>query len=256
MRRRDFVHLAAGLSLASRLSPAAGSKQILVYTRNFTPDGKGYVHDNVATSVETIKSLGSTNGFGVTASDDPKAFTPDNLRQYAALVFSNSNNEAFTDDAQRAAFRAYIQAGGGYVGLHSATGSERQWPYYWAVAGGKFVRHPKQQKFLVRVADSNHPATRDLPREFEWTDECYYHDHMHPDNHALLVTDPAKLDDPQKAVYPGDRFGNAMPLAWSKTFDGGRQYYLALGHNKPDYENPILRKLILGGIRWSMGDDK
>jgi len=141
------------------------------------------------------------------------------------------------------------------VGIHSASGSERAWPYFWSVLGGKFLRHPKMQKFTVRVADPKHPATKDMAATFEWTDECYYTDHLNPDIHPLLVTDPAKLDDPEKATYPGDRFGNALPLAWSHKFDGGREFYTALGHNKQDYANPILYKHILGGILWALGKD-
>jgi type 1 glutamine amidotransferase len=234
-------------------SASAAEKKVLVYTRNFVTNGKGYVHDNIQSNVEAIRKMGSENGFAVDVSDDPKVFTDANLKQYSALVFANSNNEAFENDAQRDAFKRYIQGGGGFVGIHSASGSERNWPYFWSVLGGKFVRHPRMQKFVVRVVDPRHPATEGLPATFEWTDECYYTDHLNPDVHPLLVTDPAKLDDPQKATYPGDRFGDAMPLAWYQTFDGGREFYTALGHNKQDYANPILYKQILGGILWAMG---
>ena len=186
-------------------------------------------------------------------SDDPNFFTDGTLAQYQCIVFSNTNNEAFNRDVQREAFKRYIQHGGGFVGIHSASGSERGWPYFWAVLGGKFVRHPKMQTFLVRVADANHPATQKLPRTFEWTDECYYVDHVNPDIHPLLVTDPSKIEDPDKATYPGDRFGDALPLAWYHEYDGGREFYTALGHNKADYSNPILYNQILGGILWAMG---
>jgi uncharacterized protein len=234
----------------------AADKKVLVYTRNFVTEGKGYVHDNIQSSVDAIKKMGAENGFGVDVSDDPKVFTTENLKQYKALVFSNSNNEAFENDAQREAFRRYIQAGGGFAGIHSASGSERKWDYYQAVLGGTFVRHPKFQTFTVRVVDSKHPSTRHLSPTFEWTDECYFHDKINPDIHVLLVTDPSKLDDPKKATYPGDKFGDAMPLAWCHNYDGGREFYTALGHKKEDYANPILYKHILGGILWAMGEKK
>lgn len=230
-------------------------KKVLVYTRNYTSDSKGYIHDNIASSVAAIRKMGAENAFAVDASDDPGVFTTANLRQYSTIVFANTNNEAFANDQQREAFQKYIRSGGGLVGIHSATGSERNWPYFWLVMGGKFLRHPKMQKFTVRrVKDANHPATRDLPATFEWTDECYYIDHLNPDIHPLLVTDPAKIDDPQKAEYPGDQFGDSLPLAWYQTYDGGREFYTALGHNKEHYENPILYKQVLGGILWAMGD--
>jgi hypothetical protein len=38
--------------------------RVLVYTRNYTPDGKGYVHDNIAASVEAIRKMGAESGFG------------------------------------------------------------------------------------------------------------------------------------------------------------------------------------------------
>jgi uncharacterized protein len=227
--------------------------KVLVYTRNFTPDGKGYVHENIATSVEAIRKIGTASAFSVDVSDNPRVFTAGNLKQYKAIVFSNSNNEAFENDSQREAFRAYMQSGGGFVGIHSASGSERKWPYFWSVLGGKFARHPKIQKFVVRVKDPNHPATKGLPATFEWEDECYYLDNLNPEIHALLVTDPAKLDDPKNAEYPGDRFGDSLPLAWWHTSSGGRSFYTALGHKKEHYSEPVFVKHLAGGILWAMG---
>lgn len=248
MLRRLVLALLAVVATASAADP-----RVLVYTRNHVTNGKGYVHDNIATSVEAIRQLGAENGFAVDHSDDPAVFTPGNLKKYRALVFSNSNNEAFENDAQREAFKAYIQSGGGFVGIHSASGSERKWPYFWSVLGGKFVRHPKLQKFTVRVKDSTHRSTEKLPATFEWEDECYYTDNLNPALKPLLVTDPAKIEDPKKAEYPGDRFGDSLPLSWYQTFDGGRQFYTALGHKKEHYADPILRNHIVGGILWVIG---
>jgi type 1 glutamine amidotransferase len=253
MKPRRLSRITALLLLISAAGPAA-DKKVLVYTRNFVSSGTGYVHDNIQSGVDAIRKMGAESGFAVDVSDDPKVLTTANLKQYAALVFSNSNNEAFENDSQREAFRSYIQAGGGFVGIHSASGSERNWPYFWSVVGGKFLRHPKFQKFVVRVKDPSHPSTKDLPATFEWADECYYNDHLNPAIHPLLVTDPAKLEDPDKATYPGDRFGDSLPLAWYQEFDGGREFYTALGHQKEDYANPILYKHILGGILWAIRD--
>jgi uncharacterized protein len=252
-----FLLLAAALLLGPIASHARKApRRILVYTRNYTPDGKGYVHDNIATSVEAIKKLGAENKIKVDASDDPSVFTDANLKHYGALVFSSSNNEAFASDAQRDAFKRYLARGGGLVGIHSATGSERQWPWFWQVMGGKFLRHPRMQTFTVRVADPKHPIVRGIPATFEWTDECYYHDHLSPNLHPLLVTDPAKLDDPKKAEYPGGRFGDAMPLAWWQTVEGGRECYLALGHKKEHYSDPTMLRLILNSIEWALSSSK
>jgi type 1 glutamine amidotransferase len=232
---------------------AAAGQRILVYTRNYTPDGKGYVHDNIASSVEAIKKMGAEKGFAVDVSDDPAAFTDANLKQYAAIVFSNSNNQAFSSDAQRDAFKHYIESGGGFVGLHSASGSERDWPYFWSVLGGKFAAHPRMQAFTVQVADPNFPAAKQLPAQFQWTDECYFIDHLNPDIHPVLVTDRTKLDALDKMKIDVSSFPNPLPLAWYHQFDGGREFYLALGHNKEDYANPTLYGIIENGILWAMG---
>jgi type 1 glutamine amidotransferase len=167
-------------------------------------------------------------------------------------VFSNSNNEAFSDQAQRDAFKQYIEAGGGFVGIHSASGSERDWPYFWSVLGGKFAAHPRQQPFVVRVVDPDFAAMKGLPSHFTWTDECYFLDHLNPDIHAVLVTDRTKLATLEPMTIDAGKFPVDLPLAWYQEFDGGREFYLALGHNKEDYENPLLYGIIKRGILWAM----
>jgi type 1 glutamine amidotransferase len=223
-----------------------------VYTRNYSADGKGYVHDNIAASVEAIKKMGVEKGFAVDASDDPATFSDANLKQYAAIVFSNSNNDAFSNDAQRDAFKHYIESGKGFVGIHSASGSERDWPYFTSVLGGKFAAHPKMQPFTVQVADPLFPAVKGLPAQFAWTDECYFLDHLNPDIHPVLVTDRSKLTSLDQLKIDVASFPNPLPLAWYQEFDGGREFYLALGHNKEDYANPILYGIIENGILWAM----
>jgi type 1 glutamine amidotransferase len=240
------------LSLAAQTAPQiAPQPRILVYTRNYTPDGKGYVHDNIAASVAAIRKMGQESGFIVDASDEPGVFTDDNLRQYAALVFSNSNNQAFSDDTQRDAFKHYIEGGGGFVGLHSASGSERDWPYFSSVLGGKFAAHPHQQPFTVRVAAPDFAAVKGVPAEFTWTDECYFLDHLNPGIHPVLVTDRTKIDTKPMTIDVS-KFPVDLPLAWYQEFDGGREFYLALGHNKEDYANPLLYGIIRNGILWAM----
>ncbi|MEP6618545.1 MAG: ThuA domain-containing protein [bacterium] len=233
--------------------PASAQQKILVYTRNFTPDGKGYVHENIAASVAAVRKIGVDRGFGVDVSDDPTTFSDANLKQYAALVFSNSNNEAFATEAQKDAFRRYIQGGGGFVGIHSASGSQRDWPYFWSVLGGKFVVHPKIQQFTVRVVDSMHVATKGIPAEFQWTDEFYLTDHLNPGIHPVLVADRTRLQYLDLLKEDLNAFPNPTPLAWWQKFDGGREFYIALGHNKDDYaNNPTLIHLIENGIIWAM----
>src|SRR5215471_16174359 len=112
--------------------------------------------------------MGAEANFTVDSSDSPGIFTDGNLKQYAAIIFSNSNNEAFSTDAQREAFRRYIESHHGFVAIHSASGSERSWPWFWQLVGGKFVEHPVLQTFTVHVVDPRFPVTKDLPSDFSW----------------------------------------------------------------------------------------
>jgi type 1 glutamine amidotransferase len=202
-------------------SGAEDAKRILIYTKN----GEGYVHDNIAASVAAMEKICASEGYATDVSEDPAVFTPENLDRYAAIIFSNSNNEAFDTDEQRKAFQAYIRGGGGFMAIHSANASERQWPWYWAMVGGKFVRHPPHQEFDVVVTDSTHPSTVHLPLRWTVKDECYFSNQLNPDIHVILSVDLTTIEDEGKKEYPGETFGQLFPLAWCHEFEGGRQFY-------------------------------
>ena len=249
------VLLALLACLTTTALGAAPERRVLVYTKNQVGQGL-YVHDNIPASVAAIRKLGAANNFAVDVSDDPAVFTDQNLKRYKALVFDNTNNEIFDNGEQKAAFQHYIRAGGGFVGIHSATVSIRQWPWFWSVVGGKFARHAIMQTCTVKVKDLKDASTAHLPATFEWTDEFYYVDHMPEGLHVLLAGDLIKLDDPDKDKYPGKKFGDEFPLAWRHEFNGGREWYTALGHQPEHYSDPNFTRHILGGILWAMGENK
>lgn len=224
----------------------APEHRTLIYTKN----GTGYIHDNIDASIEALTEICAELGLATDITADPAIFTDENLQLYQVLIFSNTNNETFDNDAQKLAFQRYIQAGGGFVGIHSASGSERQWPWFWKMLGGKFRRHPPLQSFTIKVIDSQHPATKPLGDSWQWEDECYYLDHLNPDVHVLLAADLRTVEDEQQAEYPGVVFGDYFPLSWCHQFDGGREFYTALGHKIEYYSKPDYRAHLAGGIRW------
>ena len=230
---------------------AQAMPRVLVYTRNYSADGKGYVHKNIAESVAAIQRMGAESHFAVDVSEDPAVFTDANLAKYAALVFSNSNNEAFATEAQRTAFQHYIHAGHGFVGLHSAAGSEREWPYFQQVLGARFAFHPAQQDFTVHVADPSFAAMKSVPTDFAWNDECYFLERLNPGIHVVLTTDRTKL---QLGTHADEaaHYDNPLPLAWYQNFDNSREFYLALGHNPEYYRNLLLYGMIERGILWAI----
>ncbi len=247
---QDYAHPATAEVI---LNNTGSGKRVLVYTKN----GKGFVHDNRAASAGAIQKLGAANGFQVDVTDDPAFITEENLKGYHAVICANTNNETFDTDAGKLAFQRYIQAGGGFVGIHSASGSERQWPWFWRLLGGKFRRHPPLQRFDVRVLDRYHPSTLHLPETWNWEDECYYLDQLNPANHILLSADLTTVNDDQKAEYPGTAFGNLAPLCWRRETETGRVWYTALGHKIEYYSDPQFLQHLLGGIRWVLdGTDR
>lgn len=222
--------------------------RVLVYTKN----GKGYVHDNIPSAVACIKRLGAAHGFSVDVSDNPADFTDNNLKKYNALIFTSTNNEVFDNDSQKVAMMHYIEAGGGFVGIHSVTGTERHWPWFIRMMGGTFVRHAKHQRFREIIVDTLHPSTSFLPRVWECNDECYYVTDINPDIHVLAVHDLTSVNDKDKP----DIFGNVFPSVWCHEFDGGREWYTALGHDSATYSHPDFERHILGGIQWVIGKNK
>ncbi len=242
--------LVLGGLLARAETPCA-----LIYTRNgLTADGKkGFVHDNIAASVKALEELGRENRIAMDVADDPKVFTDDNLKKYRVVIFDNSNNAAFDTEEQKAAFQKYIHNGGGFVGIHSATGSERKWPWFWQLIGGTFGFHPPLQKFTINILDKKHPATAFLSGDtWAWEDEFYVIKEQPKDLHILLAGNFKALKLPEKTKKIAESLPDSVPLAWCHEFEGARSFYTALGHKKEYYSDPLFRKHLLGGIQWAM----
>ena len=226
------------------------SVNALLYTRN----GEGYVHDNIPNSIEAIKALSDEYGFTVNATENPAVFNDDTLKKFDVIIFSNTNNEVFTTDQQKVAFMRYIQAGDGFVAIHSASGTERQWKWFKKLLGGSFFWHEPYQQFSVKMIDHTHPSLAHLPENWKREDECYYLKEMSVNLNVLAVNDLTTIDEMHE--NRPNTFGDVFPSVWSQEFDGGRQWYTSLGHNKEDYKDPDFRKHILGGIQWVVGEQE
>jgi len=231
--------------------------KVLVYTKN----GKGYVHDNIPYAVNCIQNLGKQYGFAVDSSGNPSVMTENNLKQYSMLIFTSTNNDVFDTDEQRLAFRHYIEAGGGFVGIHSVTGTERNWKWFKMMLGGTFAWHAKFQKFTIKVIDPLHPSVQDLPKEWIKEDECYFAKELYPGPKTIMAHDITSLntsDTAQKNLIIKNSGGYAelYPAVWSYDFDGGHTWCTVLGHDKKDYSDPVFTKHIFQGIRYIAGQVK
>ena len=234
------------------------NKHILIFTKNgLSVDGKkGYVHKNIANSIKALGEICEAENISFDNSEDSSLFNKLTLSKYDAIIFSNSNNEVFDNENQKIAFKNFIKEGGGFMAIHSASAVERDWPWYWALVGGKFIRHAPHQEFDVVVMDKNHPSTYFLDRVWKVKDECYFFNNLNPSINVLLASDLSTIKDNKKVEYPNDIFGNYFPLCWSNKFEGARQWYTALGHDTKTYDDPTFRKHLKGGMLWVLNIDK
>ncbi|MCX6298067.1 MAG: ThuA domain-containing protein [Bacteroidetes bacterium] len=224
------------------------NSKVLVYTKN----GKGYVHDNIASAVASIKEMGVENHFSVDVSDDPSVFTETNLKNYQFLIFTSTNNDVFDTDNQRVQFRRYIEAGGGFVGVHSVTGTERNWTWFKMMLGETFSWHATFQKFSIKKLDNTHPSMQGVPAIWEREDECYFGKELYPGIKVLMAHQLSSLNPSQTDLIQKNAgsYANYFPAVWYQQFDGGNIWVTALGHSKESYQDPVYKNHLLQGIRF------
>ena len=227
------------------------SYSVLVYTKN----GPGYVHDNISSAVAAVQKLGSENHFKVDVSADPVVFEEQNLAKYKVIIFTSTNNDVFDTDAQRVAFRRYIEAGGGFVGVHSVTGTERKWSWFKSMVGETFSWHAKFQPFSVINIAPSHPSLQGVPLKWTKEDECYFGFELYPGIQTLMMHDVRTLDQSQKDLITKHKgvYGDYFPAVWTQHFQGGHIWVTTLGHAKENYQEPTYLNHLLQGINYIAG---
>lgn len=245
--------LAAGLFFLSPFFSCNSNDvpaRILVFSKT-----EGFRHDCIPVAVSALRKLCSANGIAVDTSEDAEDFTEKNLKRYNAVVFLNTTGDVL-NPVQESAFERYIQAGGGFVGIHSATDTEYGWGWFGDLVGGYFNGHPEQQDARLNVLDHRHPATRHLSGN-EWTrrDEWYNFKDLNPKVNVLLSIDEGSYKGGTNCAGASDA-GTCHPMSWYHEFDGGRAFYTALGHTKESYAEPDFLKHLLGGLQYAIGKKK
>ena len=120
-----------------------GTPKLLVFTKT-----AGFHHASIPVGAEAIMKLGKENNFEVDTTSNADMFTEDTLKKYAAIVFlsTTDNDDDLLDNYQENAFQRYIEAGGGFVGIHAATDAGYHWGWYQRLVGATFNGHPEQQQ--------------------------------------------------------------------------------------------------------------
>ena len=246
MTTRSTLHVLVSfaLILTGAASGALGQQgaRVLVFSKT-----AGFRHSSIETGVAAMRKLGAEHGFAVDATEDASAFTDRNLRRYRAVIFLNTTGDVL-DARQQDAFERYIQAGGGWVGIHSATDTEYEWPWYGRLAGAYFAGHPNNpnvRRGTFRVVDPNHPATQGLPARWEREDEFYNFKSISPHIRVLVDID--------ETTYQGGTNGPRHPMSWFQEYAGGRAFYTNMGHTEATFAEPLFLRHLLGGLRWAMG---
>ncbi|TWI78427.1 hypothetical protein IQ13_4113 [Lacibacter cauensis] len=224
---------------------AATSKQkkkILVFAKT-----AGFRHASIPKGKEAMLLLGKNNNFLVDTTEDASFFNSKTLKQYDAVVFLSTTGDILNAE-QQTAFENYIRSGKGFVGIHAASDTEYEWPWYGRMVGGYFASHPKQQKAKLNVTAEPHLSTEHLPKTWERFDEWYNFKNRNAEVKVLLTID--------ESSYEGGKEGSYHPMAWYHAYDGGRAFYTALGHTDESYKEEAFLKHVLGGITYAIGGKK
>ena len=207
---------------------------------------QGFDHDSIPDALSALEDLAASAGMQTDrASDSSGVFTDANLANYDAVVWVMTTGDVLNDDEQ-AAFEHFIRSGGGYAGIHAASDTEYDWPWYGDLVGAYFDRHPAVQSARQDVEDDSHPSTSHLGASWTRTDEWYdYRTNPRGSVNVLLTLD--------ESSYSGGGMGDDHPSAWYHDFDGGRSWYTGGGHTRASYSESDFLEHLLGGLIYVVG---
>lgn len=184
---------------------------------------------------------------------------PANLAKVDAVIFANTTGDDYPLP-DRAGFIKWVNDGGAFIGMHSATDTFKSFEPYYDMLQGTFNGHGAQVPAALTNADKSHPATAPLPEQWDLNQEEMYllKNHDRSKLRALLYM-RQHPNKPEEAGY--------FPVAWSRMAGKGRVFYTSLGHredlwsadpNLKDRKNPVetsklYQQHILGGIKWALG---
>ncbi|WP_236973740.1 ThuA domain-containing protein [Membranihabitans maritimus] len=219
-----------------------GDPKVLVFSKT-----AGFRHSSIEDGVAALQKLGSEKGFEVEATEDASIFKEEKLREFSTIIFLNTTGDIL-DTRQEAAFERYIQAGGGFVGIHAATDTEYGWKWYGELVGAYFKSHPRiQEADLIIHEDPKFPVLKELPEEWSREDEWYNFIKV-PDHVNRLVS----IDE---TSYEGGQNDGDHPMVWYHDYDGGRSFYIEFGHTSESYEEKEFLDLLYSGIEYAIGDN-
>lgn len=226
----------AGVSDAG--DAARGEIAVLVLTRT-----TGFRHASIEPALAALGEVQGAHGLRLERTED--AARLGDLAGVDVVVFLSTTGDVL-GPKEEAELERFVRAGGGWVGVHSASDTEYEWPFYGELVGAWFDRHPAVQPAQIRVEDAAHPSVAHLPGSFSFEDE-YYDFRTHPRGTVSVVL---TVDE---STYTGGTMGADHPIAWHRGIDRGRAFYTALGHPEGAWSDARLVEHVARAIVWAAG---
>ena len=212
----------------------------------------GWHHTSVNEGITALKAMAENHHFTMEWQEDANLINSKNLARFDVVLFLQTTGDILNDEQQKA-LEGFIQSGKGFVGVHSASDTEYDWPWYGKLVGRQFHIHPQIQTARLTVLDKKFPGLEYFPESSLWTEEWYeFGKELSPNLHYLLSVDETTYDP--KADWgrvKGEGMGKFHPVAWYQDYDGGRSFYTALGHMGISYQNKAFVEHLYGGIYWA-----
>jgi putative membrane-bound dehydrogenase-like protein len=191
-------------------------------------------HHQPAERLRDIATPMLNRGITMYYTEDLGDINLENLRRYDALMLY-ANYEGDLPKPQEEALLAYVEEGGGFVPVHSASGNFRTSQPFIRLLGGQFDSHGTGV-FRTRTAAPEHEIMRGFGGLESW-DETYVHRNHNPAGRTVL------------------EYREEEPYTWVRTQGAGRVFYTAWGHDQRTWQNAGFHDLLERGIRWAAGQD-
>ncbi|KAI0723533.1 class I glutamine amidotransferase-like protein [Earliella scabrosa] len=238
-----------GETTAQQLNAA----RVLVYSAT-----RGFRHDSIPTAVDALLQAGPSRRIAFDHTEDQTWFTDDRLAQYDAVLFLSNTGEVL-DDGGKAALQKYLDLGGNFVAIHSASDALVNTTFFVNEVGARFDYHPEIQNASVNVVGPPHPSTSDLPQVWQVRDEMYNFKSDPRSIGAVVVlsADESSYEDPGPRKFDQ---GEPHPTAWFQEHGAGteagaaagRSFYTSLGHLNETWQDSVFLGHVMGGIQWAL----
>ncbi len=217
-----------------------GETRVLIFSK--TEAGK-YRHQSIPAGRLALQQLAEQREWGYFSTENGAIFEHEGLQQFNVLILLSPAGDVL-NEAQQQGLRAFVEQGGGLVGIHAAAEAEPQWDWYLKALGATYAGHSKVLPATIHFS-APHPVT-DGFQSLSLTDEWWAFT-MTPDTDIqVLATVDEKSYDPGTATM-----GESHPVIWAHQMGAGRILYTALGHTDEIYFNPEFLLLLERAILWS-----